>query len=165
MTERTRTARDLTLRMLELINRGDFGNLGEVYSEDAVTDWPQTGERVRGIANAEQIYRNYPGGQGAVATDEVRMFGDDDSYVLTPMFTMVRSEGQGDHAVVTVRTRYPDGSDWYVISIAEARGGRMIHITQFFAPVIEAPEWRAQWVEPIPRAESTPQSQQPSSSG
>jgi hypothetical protein len=67
------------------------------------------------------------------------------------MFTMVRAEGSGDTATVTVKTRYPDGSDWYVITIMKAHNGKVIKQTQYFAQPLEAPAWRAKYVEPIER--------------
>ena len=142
-----RTARDLSLRMLELINKGEYEKLGEVFTDDAITEWPQTRERVRGLKNGIAIFAAYPGGGDAITENIHFVEGDEGTYLLTPMFTMVKSEGEGETATSTVRTRYPDGSDWYVVTIARARGDKLAHITQYFAPVIEAPEWRSQWVE------------------
>jgi ketosteroid isomerase-like protein len=142
-----RSARDVSLRLLEIINNREFDKLGEVFADDVVTRWPQTGERVRGLANARKIYESYPGGSDTPVREISFVGGDEDSYLLTPMFTMVRAEGEGATATSTVRTRYPDGTDWYVVTIAKTREGKIVEATQFFAPVLEAPEWRAPWVE------------------
>ncbi|HZD42283.1 MAG TPA: hypothetical protein VE131_16285, partial [Terriglobales bacterium] len=76
--------------------------------------------------------------------------GDDERrYLLTPMFTTVKIEGTGDTVVASAKMKYPDGSDWYVISLATIRGGKIVKLVQYFAPVYEAPEWRSQWVERI----------------
>ncbi len=46
------------------------------------------------------------------------------------------------------KTRYPDGSDWYTVSVYSFLDGRISKQVVYFAPVMPAPEWRAQWVVP-----------------
>jgi hypothetical protein len=65
------------------------------------------------------------------------------TYALTPMYTVVAVEGSGDRGVGTFRTRYPDGSYWWVITIYELVDGRIAKARAFFAPEFEAPDWRA----------------------
>jgi ketosteroid isomerase-like protein len=144
----SRTAKDLQLRFLELLNRGDFAGLSEVLADDVVTQWPQSLERIRGLPNLIEVLANYPGGPVHPANAEAQFIeGDDEAFVLTPMFTMVHAEGHGNTATSVVKTRYPDGSDWLVITNAKERDGKVVEITQYFAPIYDAPEWRAQWVE------------------
>ena len=68
---------------------------------------------------------------------------------MTPTFNLVRIEGTGDTFTVVARSRYPDGSEWYVISLLTLRDGKVAKQLAFFAPCYPPPGWRAQWVEPI----------------
>lgn len=144
------SAKDLTLRVFEFINRGEFDRLHEVLADDLVAEWPQSGERIRGADNMAKLLASYPGGLLSPSTETAEFVaGDEDRFLLTPMFTMVRAEGTGDSAVGSMRTRYPDGSDWYIISIAHSADNKLTHLVQYFAPVYDAPEWRSEWVEPV----------------
>ncbi len=90
---------------------------------------------------------NYPG-EVRPNTEQVHFAeGDDRAYLLTPMFTMVRSSGSGDTATSAVKSHYPDDSEWYIVTIATGRGGKLVRVEQYFAPVYEAPAWREAWVE------------------
>lgn len=142
------TAKDLVLRMYEMINTRQFDRFDEIVAEDFVAEWPQSKERVVGRSNFLAILRSYPGEGPRLSTTEIEFTeGDEGTYLLTPLFTAVKAEGSGDTATSTMCTTYPDGSDWYVITIAKAHNGKLVHNTAYFAPVYDAPEWRAQWVE------------------
>ena len=153
-TEKKLGPADLMLRFWELINTRQLDKMGEVVADDIVADWPQSRERVRGIENLRHILGEYPGGGIAPAVESARLTpGEEGSYLLTPMFTMVRVQGAGDKAFVSVKTRYPDGSDWYIASVAHARGGKLVKLEQYFAPLYDAPEWRAGWIETMAEGE------------
>jgi ketosteroid isomerase-like protein len=143
-----RSNKDVLLRLYEILNTGQVDAADEVYAPDVVIEWPQTGERIVGLENTKAILRSYPGGHVAISPEH-RTFIDDDAgrFVLTPMFTMVKIVGSGDTLAGTVKTRYPDGSDWWVIGIANFRAGKIVKVVQYFAPALEAPAWRSQWVE------------------
>jgi ketosteroid isomerase-like protein len=144
----TRSPKDLQLRFLELLSRNDYDGMSEVLADDVVTEWPQSRERIRGLAALREVLLHYPGGPVQPASYEAQFIeGDDEAFVLTPMFTMVHAEGHGNTATSVVKTRYPDGSDWLIITNAKERDGKIAQITQYFAPVYDAPEWRAHWVE------------------
>jgi len=66
------------------------------------------------------------------------------------MFTVMKVEGSGTVGTATFMTRYPDGSTWWVVTMYELRGEQIARSTTFFAPLFEAPEWRASCVERIP---------------
>jgi hypothetical protein len=66
---------------------------------------------------------------------------------MAPNFTLIRTTGAGNSYTSAIRARYPDGSEWYVVSMFELVDGRMAHGTIFFAPVFEAPEWRRPFTE------------------
>ena len=145
---RDRSARELMLTWLKMIQSGDFTNAAEIIDEDVVAEWPQSRERVRGLTNLKAIMENYPGGALNAQVETAKITESSEvRYLMTPMFTTVKVEGSGNKATGSVLTRYPDDSDWYIVMTAEIRDGRIVRNDAYFAPVYEAPKWRAKWVE------------------
>jgi hypothetical protein len=141
-------AKELATRWLTMIQSGDFTNAAEILDENFVAEWPQTRERVRGLKNLVAMMEHFPGGNVNTRVETARLTESTEAhYLMTPMFTTIKVEGSGNRATGHVLTRYPDGTDWYVVLSIETRGGKIIHNTAFFAPVYDAPKWRAQWVE------------------
>jgi len=103
----------------------DFETEHLIYHEDAVLDYPQSGERTRGRANIQ--------GQRASQPSKKR-------------FTVRRIIGGGDLWVTEFILTY-DGKPSYTVSIMEFEGDRVARETQYFADPFVAPAWRAQWVE------------------
>ncbi len=103
----------------------DFQTEHLIYHEDAVLDYPQSGERTRGRSNIQN--------QRAGQPSEKR-------------FTVRRIIGGGDVWVTELILRY-DGKPSYTVSIMEFRGDKVAHETQYFADPFVAPAFRAQWVE------------------
>ncbi len=66
---------------------------------------------------------------------------------MSPMFKTIETDGYEDSAVGVVKSRYPDGTVWFVISIVQAHHGKIVHSVQYFAPIYDAPKWRSRWVE------------------
>jgi len=127
--------------MADMISRHDWDRIGEVVHEDAVFEYPQSGERFRGLSNIRAQFENYPGmnpGNSQLA----EVIGDD-TYALTPSYTVIRIEGTGLKGTAVIRIRYPDGSYWWAVNLFEVRDGRMSRSRMYFAPDFEAPEWRA----------------------
>lgn len=106
---------------------GDREAAHEIYAEDAVLEFPQSGERFVGKRNFLEWRRRYPADvEGAVQ----------------------RIHGGGDLWAVEGKVRY-DGGEWqYGVSIHEFRDGLMVRETIYWAPGFEAPEWRAPWRAP-----------------
>ena len=151
MTEsaaRPLSATELLDRWLRMIQSGDFTNAPDILDENIVAEWPQSRERVRGLKNLTAIMTHYPG--GALGTRmETAHFTEtsEEHYLMTPMFTTVKVEGSGTHASGSVLTRYPDGTDWYIVMFVDIRDGKIVRNDAYFAPVYDAPKWRAKWVE------------------
>jgi ketosteroid isomerase-like protein len=116
-------------RIGDLYAKGDLDGLFDLYHDDVVLDWPQSGERIVGKANCINVFRNYPGGQPKPTTRGIRV--------------------SGDLAVGEAIAEYPDGSTWYLTLIFELRDGKVARETDYFSQAFEAPEWRAQWVEKV----------------
>jgi len=120
-------AEELAARYLEALSNQDFATLRDLYAEDAVQEWPQSGERIVGRDNIMAINENYPG---------------------MPKATLRRTETQGD-LVVTESTLDYGGSAgvYHAVSILRLRDGRIARETDYFGAPFPAPDWRAQWVE------------------
>ncbi|GAB3306584.1 hypothetical protein GCM10027451_14040 [Geodermatophilus aquaeductus] len=103
---------------------GDEDRASEIYTEDAVVEFPQSGERFEGVANFREWRRDYP---AQVDLEVVRVRGRDDFWV------------------VEMRARY-DGGPWsYGPAVYEFRGALVARETIYVAEGWEAPEWRARW--------------------
>jgi SnoaL-like protein len=131
---------------LNAANARDIEALRSVVHPDFEDWYPQSGERTRGIANFLAIVEHYPSG-GYEGEGTTRIVGTEDRWVLTPAFTVQRIEGAGDTYTGVTRGRYPDGTDWHIVTIGEIRDGRLWRAETYFAPAFPAPSWRASWVE------------------
>jgi hypothetical protein len=103
----------------------DFVTEHLIYREDAVLDYPQSGERTRGRSNIQ--------GQRA-------------SQPSKKQFSIQRIIGGGDLWVTEYILTY-DGKPSYTVSIMEFSGDKVARETQYFADPFVAPASRAQWVE------------------
>jgi ketosteroid isomerase-like protein len=132
-----------------MLNGSDFDRLAEFVQPDCVHEYPQSGERFRGIENIRGVLENYPGGFQRGARDEstLRVSGDDKPWVMAPNFTLIRTTGGSGAYTSAVKALYPDGSEWFVITLFELRDGRMARATLYFGQVFEAPEWRRPYAE------------------
>lgn len=105
---------------------GDLNGEHEIYHDDCICDYPQSGERIRGRANLQALRGHHP---------------------LKPAgFTVRRITGTGGLWVTEYLIIY-DGQSVDTVSIMEFREGKVFHETQYFADPFEAPSWRSQWVE------------------
>jgi ketosteroid isomerase-like protein len=103
---------------------GDTDRAHEIYLDDAVLEFPQSGERFEGVPNFREWRRNYP----ANVELEIR-----------------RVDGGGDVWFAEAAVRY-DGGPWnYGVSRHEFRGDKIAHETIYYAEAFPAPDWRAKW--------------------
>src|SRR5262250_1583076 len=102
----------------------DFETEHRIYHEDAVLDYPQSGERTRGRRNIQ--------GQRASQPNQKR-------------FTVQRIIGGGDLWVTEFVLTY-DGKPSYTVSIMELKEGKVARETQYFGDSFEPGPSRAQWV-------------------
>ena len=103
----------------------DFETEHDIYLEDAVLEYPQSGERIRGRRNIQITRTQQP--------SEKR-------------FAVRRIMGSGDLWITEYILRY-DGKPSYTVSIMEFSGDKVARETQYFADPFVAPAARAQWVE------------------
>ena len=105
---------------------GDLVAEHQIYHDDAVCEYPQSGEVIHGRRNLQALRSHHPG----------RPSG----------FAVRRIVGEGSVRV----TEYPisyEGKRAFTVSIMEFRDGKVAHETQYFGDSFDAPAWRAQWVE------------------
>ncbi len=102
----------------------DFDARHEIYHEDAVLEFPQSGERFEGVANFKEWRRIYP---------------------VKVELELRRLRGRDDLWVAEVTGRYDDGPLYYGLSILKFRGDKVAHETIYGGEAWEAPEWRASW--------------------
>ncbi|MBA3851862.1 MAG: nuclear transport factor 2 family protein [Chloroflexi bacterium] len=149
--------REIFERWVAAIGRLDFDALRELLHPDYVQDFPQSGERMRGFEAFREMVEHYPGGgiSEGLEPDSAALIGDEAQWAITPGYTVVPLASGGAYTAFN-RTRYPDGSSWYIINVFRLRDGRIWRATTYFAPEFPAPEWRAHLVERITRLEPFP---------
>jgi hypothetical protein len=120
-----RTVRAALERHWDASDANDFTVEHEIYREDAVLDYPQSGERIRGRHNIQESRFAQPNKK---------------------RFTVRRIIGSGDLWVTEFVLTY-DGRPSYTVSIMEFKDGKVAHETQYFGDAFEPGPSRAQWVE------------------
>jgi hypothetical protein len=105
---------------------GDLDAEHDIYADDVLCEYPQSGERILGRKNLQALRGHHPGKPSG--------------------FQVRRIVGSGD-LWVTEYTIVYEGQTAYTLSMMEFRDGKVVHETQYFADAFEAPSWRSQWVE------------------
>jgi hypothetical protein len=123
-----RTLRQALQRHWEASDASDFETEHEIYREDAVLEYPQSGERIRGRRNIQESRRVQPN---------------------TKRFTVRRIVGSGNLWVTEFILSY-DGVPSYTVSIMEFRDGQVVSETQYFADPFDPAPSRAHLVERMP---------------
>ena len=108
--------------------RGDIEAEHAIYAEDALLDYPQSGERFRGRSRIQAQRGGHPAQRH---------------------FTVRRIMGGGSLWVSEVVISY-DGAPTYSLSVMEIADGLVTHETQYFADPFDASPGRAALAEPIP---------------
>src|ERR1700751_3845802 len=111
----------------------DFQTEHEIYREDAVLDYPQSGEHIRGRHNIQESRTVQPNKK---------------------RFTIRRMMGSGDLWVTEFVLSY-DGIPSYTVSIMEFRDGLVASETQYFADRFDPAPSRAHLVEPAGKSTSS----------
>jgi hypothetical protein len=119
------TVRAALERHWEASDQNDFEAEHDIYREDAVLDYPQSGERLRGRRNIQESRFVQPNKK---------------------RFSVRRIIGSGDLWVTEFVLTY-DEIPSYVVSIMEFREGLVAHETQYFADRFEPGPSRAHLVE------------------
>ena len=105
---------------------GDLDAEHDIYDDDAICEYPQSGERILGRANLQALRGHHPGKPSG--------------------FEVRRIQGEGNLWVTEYSINY-QGRAAYTVSIMEFRNGKVVHETQYFSDPFKAPGWRSQWVQ------------------
>jgi len=109
---------------------GDANAEHDIYADDAICDYPQSGERILGRTNLQALRTHHPGKPSG--------------------FKVRRIVGKADLWVTEYIITY-QGKPAFTVSIMEFNNnGKVVHETQYFADPFEAPAWRKQWVQQMP---------------
>jgi ketosteroid isomerase-like protein len=114
--------------LIDALNRGDREALAAIFTDDVIMEWPQSGERIRGSRNRNEIYRQFPS---------------------LPTVTPRRLVGEADLWVLEASLDYGDGDRYQCVFVFEMRDGLIAKETAYWAKPFPAPDWRAPWVERI----------------
>jgi ketosteroid isomerase-like protein len=107
---------------------GDQDGEHEIYHDDAIVEYPQSGERISGRENVQALRSHHPAKPSG--------------------FVVRRIVGEGDIWVTEYVINY-EGGPVLTVSIMEFRGGKVARETQYFADPFEPPAWRSQWVHVV----------------
>jgi ketosteroid isomerase-like protein len=102
----------------------DVDRAHEIYHDDAVLEFPQSGERFEGVANFREWRRQYPA--------DVR-------------FRIRRVTACEDLVVVEVSVSYDGGPCQYGVQLLEFRDDKVARERIYGMDGWDAPEWRAPW--------------------
>jgi len=120
-----RTVRLALERHWAASDASDFKTEHEIYREDAVLDYPQSGERILGRRKIQESRTVQPNKK---------------------RFSVRRMIGSGDLWGTEFTLTY-DGIPSYTVSIMEFRDGQVAHETQYFADRFEPSPTRSHLVE------------------
>jgi ketosteroid isomerase-like protein len=113
-------------RLLAALDAGRVEEMDDVFHDDAVMEYPQSGERIVGAENRRGVYGSFPG-LPSIATKRIRC--------------------SGDLCVAEATLTYDGGSHYETVFVFELRDGKIARETAYWSEPFDAPEWRAQWVE------------------
>jgi len=108
---------------------GDFETEHSIYRDDAVLEYPQSGERIRGRSSIQSSRTQQPNQK---------------------RFAVRRIIGAGDLWITEYILSY-DGRPSYTVSIMEFTGDQVARETQYFADPFDPSPSRARWVERMNR--------------
>jgi ketosteroid isomerase-like protein len=113
-------------RLIACINDQDIKIMDELFHDDAVMDWPQSGEKIVGAENRRGVYNAFPS---------------------LPKITPRRMVSSGDLVVAEASLDYGPPVVYKTVFVFEFRDGKIAKETAYWSEPFDAPSWRANWVE------------------
>jgi len=101
--------------------------LGVPLAEDAVRQWPQSGEAIRGRERIAEVESHFVGLRLGVGRRHVC----------------------GDTVVVEWSTDYGDGRVYRNVTVAELRDGQAVKVTDYWGEPFSPPPWREVLADPL----------------
>lgn len=112
-------------RLFAGLNAKDVDVMNEVFVDDSVLSWPQSGEVIRGREKRQGLYHAFPS---------------------LPTIAPYRTVSSGDLVISEAELDY--GTETYqVVFIFECHDDRIVRETAYWTKPFPAPAWRAAWVE------------------
>ena len=118
--------RDLLITQWTYTGGPNEDKAAELYHDDAVLEFPQSGERFAGKAKIQAWRQRYPA-RLDFEPREVR--------------------GHGDIWVAETGLRYDGGEPVHVVKILQFRGDKVERETLYFAEAFPAPDWRRPYTD------------------
>jgi ketosteroid isomerase-like protein len=112
-------------RLIDGLNAKNVAVMDEVFTDDAVMEWPQSRERIRGAAMRREVYSRME---------------------VLPRISPRRVISRNDLVVAEAQLDY-DGTAYDCVFVFEMRDGRICKETAYWATPFEPPAWRAALVE------------------
>ncbi|MEX2546193.1 MAG: nuclear transport factor 2 family protein [Chloroflexota bacterium] len=122
------SARAAIERYWQAANTQDFDAVRDLFTDDVLVEWPQSGERVRGKEACINVFSSYPGGS-------------------PKLLGVRRVMGRDNMWVAEAELEYPGPQIYITVSVFEFTDGKISHEIDWFAEPFPAPEWRMQWVD------------------
>jgi hypothetical protein len=107
---------------------GDANSQHDIYDDDVICDYPQSGERIVGRNNLQALRTHHPGMPSGFSVRGI--LGSGDIWITEYIISNVSQSP-------------------YTVSVMEFQNDKVVHETQYFADPFEDPTWRRQWVHPI----------------
>ena len=126
MEDKENKNRKVIERLIACINAHEIGVMDELFHDDAIMDWPQSGEKIVGADNRRAVYNAFP---------------------KLPKITPRRMVSSGDLVIAEASLDYGTPTIFKTVFIFEFRDGKIAKETAYWSEPFEAPEWRAKWVE------------------
>jgi len=120
------TIRAALQRHWAMSDRNDFAAEHDIYTDDAILTYPQSGERIRGRSRIQASRMAQPNQK---------------------RFSLSRISGAGSLWISELILTYDD-QPTYVVSIMDFEGAKVVRETQYFGEPFAPGPSRAQWVEP-----------------
>jgi ketosteroid isomerase-like protein len=113
-------------QLIATLNAKHVDGMDELFHDDAVMEWPQSGERIVGAENRRGVYHAFP---------------------ALPTITPRQMTGDDDLVVAEASLDYGDGAVFQTVFIFELRDGKIAKETAYWSQPFPAPDWRSEWVE------------------
>ena len=120
----TDTNRQTIQNLIDAINSRNLDLFHDQFAEEAVIEYPQSGERIVGGTNRRAVYGAMP---------------------ALPTLSSRRIIATGD--MVAAELDYHGSEDYQAVFMFRLRDGKIIYEIAYWAQPFPAAAWRAPWVE------------------
>ena len=139
--------RDVVEAYARVFAHGKPSEQDQFLHPEIVEEYPQSGERFVGIEQRRGMLEGWPKEQYPTRASMDTIVGGGDQVILMPTYRTLRVSGTGDDFTTCGTVTYPNGETWFLVQLLHMKDGKIAHMTSYFAPPFEAPEWRAPFRE------------------